>query len=393
MALSETQIRNLKPRDKRYMVRDDNGLYLEVMTSGNKHWRYRYYDDKKEIKLSLGEYPYLSLKDAREKRDDLRRGMEKGIDPKVTLNPPETMSFKKVAAEWYDKHIRGIMSEKYQYKVMSRLERFLFPYVGDTPITEVSAPKILTALRLIEARGMNETAHTVHQICGQVFRYAVASGYAERNPASDLKDALAPVVTKHRASLTDPAKIKELLRAMTAFSGSDTVKNALWFSAYVFQRPGEIRRAEWTEMNLETREWRIPEQKMKMRRPHIVPLSNQACAILEHMKELTGHGRYVFPSIRAANGSTPMSDATITAALRRLGFSGDEMTAHGFRSMASTNLHEQGWHSDAIERQLAHVEGNSVKAAYNYAEYLPERREMMQVWADWLDGLCLKNDR
>jgi integrase len=297
------------------------------------------------------------------------------------------MTFQKIAAEWYEKNIRGVMSKKYQYKVISRLDRFLFPYIGDVPMSEVTAVKILTALRAIEARGMNETTHTVHQICGQVFRYAVASGYVEHNPVPDLKGALAPVVSKHNASLTDPAKIKELLAAMSVFSGSDTVKNALWFSAYVFQRPGEVRHAEWMEINLEKREWRIPADKMKMGRPHIVPLSNQTHAILTHMKNFTGHGRYVFPSIRTPNGASPMSEGTITAALRRLGFSGNEMTAHGFRSMASTILHEQGWHSDAIERQLSHVEGNAVKAAYNYAEYLPERREMMQAWANWLDNL------
>jgi hypothetical protein len=211
------------------MIRDDNGLYLEVMTSGHLHWRYRYHDGKKQNKLSLGEYPYLSLKEAREKRDDLKRGMEHGVDPKTTLNPPETMTFKKVADEWYEKNIRGIMSEKYQYKVQSRIERFLIPIIGDMPIGEITAPKVLIALRAIETRGMNETAHTVHQLCGQVFRYAIASGYVENDPVSPLKGALAPVVSKHNASFTDPAKIKELLAAMSAFDGSDTVKNALWF--------------------------------------------------------------------------------------------------------------------------------------------------------------------
>jgi integrase len=387
MALTETQIRQLKPKDKRYMVRDDNGLYLEVMTSGNKHWRYRYYEGKKEIKLSLGEYPFLGLRDARDKRDDLRRGKAKGVDPKDTLRPPETLTFKKVALEWYEKNVHGIKSEQYQYKVMSRIDRFLFPYIGDTPVNEVTASKILAALRAIEAHGLNETTHTVHQISGQILRYATASGYVEHNPAADLKGALAPVVPKHNASLTDPAKIRDLLCAMAAFSGSNTVKNALWFSAYVFQRPGEVRHMEWAEVNIENREWRIPAEKMKMRRPHIVPLSNQTFEIVKNMEDFTGYGKYVFPSIRTPDGSRPMSENTITATLRRLGFSGNEMTAHGFRSMASTTLHEQGWHSDAIERQLSHVEGNSVKAAYNYAEYLPERREMMQAWADWLDGL------
>jgi integrase len=358
------------------------------MASGNKHWRYRYYDGKKEIKLSLGEYPYLGLKDAREKRDDLKRGKAHGIDPKAVLRPPEALTFRKAALEWYEKNIQGVMVADYQRNVRTRMEYHLFPHIGDMPLNEVTAAKILAALRLIEDRGMPETAHTVHQICTRIFRYAVASGYAEHNPAADLKGALAPRVTKHRASLTDPAKIKDLLRAMDAFLGSHIVKNALWFSAYVFQRPGEVRQAEWVEVNFEAREWRIPDFKMKMRRPHIVPLSNQAYAILEHMKAFTGHGKYVFPALRANRGGTiPMSDHTIVVAIRRLGFGQDEMSAHGFRSMASTTLHEQGWRSDAIERQLAHAEGNAVKAAYNYAEYLPERREMMQAWADWLDSL------
>jgi integrase len=387
MALTEVQIRQLKPKDKRYMILDDNGLYLEVMTSGNKHWRYRYYEGKKEIKLSLGEYPYLGLKDAREKRDDLKRGRARGVDPKVTLRPPEVLTFKKVALEWYEKTVYGIKSEKYQKYEMSRLEHGLFPYIGDTPLNEVSAAKILAALRLLEARGLRETVHMTHQMCCRIFRYAVASGYAEYNPAEGLKGALAPVVPKHHASLTDPAKIRDLLLAMDAFAGSHIVKNALWFSAYVFQRPGEIRRIEWGEVNFEAREWRIPDFKMKMRRPHIIPLSNQAYAILESMKAFTGHGRYVFPAFSSASGAIPIAEHTICAAIRRLGFGKDEMTPHGFRSMASTILHEQGWRSDAIERQLSHVEGNSVKAAYNYAEYLPERREMMQAWADWLDSL------
>jgi integrase len=388
MALTEVQIRQLKPKNKRYMVRDDNGLYLEVMTSGNKHWRYRYYDGGKEVKLALGEYPYLGLKDAREKRDDLKKGKAHGVDPKAALRPPEALTFRKAALEWHEKNVLGIMTKAHQNSVRTRIECYLLPYIGDIPVNEVTAAKILAALRLVEARGLTATVHTLHQICGRIFRYAIASGYAERNPAADLDGALVPRVIKHNASLTDPVKIKDLLRAMDAFPGSHVVKNALWFSAYVFQRPGEIRQAEWAEVNFEAREWRIPAPKMKMRRQHIVPLSNQAYAILEHMKAFTGHGKYIFPSMRAiSSGNVPMSSSTISTALCRLGFGKDEMSPHGFRSMASTILHERGWHSDAIERQLSHVERNAVKAAYNYAEYMPERREMMQAWADWLDGL------
>ena len=267
------------------------------------------------------------------------------------------------------------------------MQRFLFPYIGNRLVNEVTAPEILAALRIVEARGLNDTAHTALQTCGQAFRYAIAAGYAERNPAADLRGALAPVVRKHNASLTEPGQIAELLRAMHSFQGSEVVRLALWFSAYTFGRPGEIRHAEWTEFDLNRAEWKIPAEKMKMRRPHIVPLSKQVLELLNPLQVITGRGRYTFPSIRSIKGIDPMSENTITAALRRLGFGKGEMTAHGFRSMASTNLNEQGWAPDVIERQLAHVEGNSVRAAYNYAEYLPERRRMMQSWADWLDAL------
>jgi integrase len=388
LALTELQIRQLKAKEKRFMVRDDGGLYIEVMSSGNKHWRYRYHDGSKSVKLSLGEYPYVSLREAREKRDELKKGRAHGVDPKNTLHPPVALTFKNVALEWYEKRIKNIKSEKYQYKVLSRMERFLFRCIGEKSIKDVTAPEILAALRVIESQGMNETAHTVHQICGQVFRYAIAAGHAERNPAADLQGALVPVIPKHHGALTGTQDIAGLLRAMDGFNGSFVVKCAVWFSAYTFARPGEVRHAEWTEFNLDAAEWKIPAEKMKKRRPHIVPLSRQVLDILSQMKSWTGQGKYVFPSNRTLNhGERPMSENTVTAALRRLGYTGDEMTAHGFRSMASTTLNEQGWHPDVIERQLAHVEGNSVRAAYNYAEYLPERRKMMQAWADWLDGL------
>jgi integrase len=272
--------------------------------------------------------------------------------------------------------------------VISRLEKFLFPHIGSHPIGGICAYEILIPLRAIEALGMNETAHTVRQIAGQVFRYAVASGYAEHDVTVDIRGALAPVVSRHNPSVTDPREIAGLLAAMRAFEGSPVVRAALWFSAYTFLRPGEVRHIEWGEVNFETAEVRLPAEKMKMRRPHILPLSKQTEGVLTSLRPLTGRGRYVFPSIRVMDaGSVPMSENTINVALRRLGYGKDKMCAHGFRSMASTNLNEQGWPPDVIERQLAHVEGNSVRAAYNYAQYLPERRKMMQAWADWLDGL------
>jgi integrase len=310
----------------------------------------------------------------------------KGISPKS--DAPKEKTFEGVAREWHTAYIAPSKAPQYVYKVLSRLEKFLFPHLGARLIGEIRSHDVLTPLRAIEALGMNETAHTVRQIAGQVFRYAVASGYAEHDVTADLRGALAPVVVRHNASITSPREIAGLLTSMRAFEGSPVVRAALWFSAYSFLRPGEVRRLEWAEVDSETAEVRISAEKMKMRRPHILPLSRQAADILRAMRPLTGHGRYVFPSIRVLNaGNVPMSENTITAALRRLGFGGDKMTAHGFRSMASTNLNEQGWPPDVVERQLAHAEGSSARAAYNYAQYLPERRKMMQWWADWLDGL------
>ena len=388
MALTELQIRQLKAKEKRYMVRDDGGLYLEVMASGNKHWRFRYHDGTKPVKLSLGEYPHISLREARERRDDLKKGKARGIDPKAQLKPAESATFEKVGREWFSKHIDGVRSAGHAETVIYRLERVLFPPLGSRPIKDITAPDLLAVLRTIEARGKLETANRVKQIAGQVFRYGIAIGECERDISADLRGALAPAVPKHHGSLTNVKDIAGLLRTMEGFDGSFVVKCALWFSAYTFARPGEVRHAEWTEFNLDAEEWRIPAEKMKKRKPHIVPLSKQVLEILNQMLSWTGQGKYVFPSNRTLNhGERPMSENTVTAALRRLGYTGDEMTAHGFRSMASTNLNEQGWHPDVIERQLAHVEGNSVRAAYNYAEYLPERRKMMQAWADWLDSL------
>lgn len=382
--LTELQVKAAKPKEKRYMLRDDRGLYLEIMPGGNRYWRMRYWADGKERKLTLGEYPEVSLRVAREKRDAIRLDRSRGIEPGVKKSNGPT--FEEIAREWHTRMIVPDKTPKYIYKTLSRLEKFAFPFIGSHLIGEVSTADLLSMIRAIEARGLNETAHTVHQICGQVFRYAVASGRADRNPAADLKGALTPIVVRHRASLTDPKDIAGLMRAIDSLRDSVIVRCALLFSAYTFQRPGEVRQAEWSEFDFDEKLWRIAAEKMKMRRPHLVPMATQVLKVLEEIRPLTGHGRYVFPSIRTPDGSRAMSEATITAALRRLGYTGEEMTAHGFRSMASTNLNEQGWSSDAIERQLAHVEGG-VRSVYNYAEYLPERRRMMQHWADWLDGL------
>jgi integrase len=330
--------------------------------------------------LALGVYSDMSLKDARERRDEARKLLVNGIDPGETrkaqkADRAEDMNtFEAVAREWFAKYSPNWVAN-HANKIIRRLERDVFPWIGKRPIREINAPELLTVLRRIETRDALETAHRAMQNCGQVFCYAIATGRVERDPSADLRGALPPVKEKHYASITDPKTVRELLSAIEGYRGSFVTQCALKLAPLVFVRPGELRKAEWSEFNLEAAEWRIPAEKMKMQETHIVPLSRQAVAILRELHPLTGSGRYVFPGART-NGR-PMSENTVNAALRRLGYPKDEMTGHGFRSMASTILNEQGWHRDAIERQLAHTERNAVRAAYNYAEHLPERRKMM----------------
>ena len=402
MALSDIKIKALKPgikldgtaTSKPYKVTDEKGLYLEVKPTGSKLWRFKYRFASKEKLLSVGIYPDVSLKQAREQRDELRRQISKGIDPSdirkaEKLSNAGQLSFEYVAREWHQK-FKHRWSEKYALNTISRLEREVFPFIGSKNINDIKAPELLAVLRRMESRGILETAHRVHQKCGQIFRYAVATGRSERDPSTDLKGALPPVKVKHHASIIEPQQIGGLLRAINGYSGSFITICSLKLAPLVFVRPGELRHAEWTEFDLEKAEWRIPAEKMKMASVHIVPLSKQAIAVIETLKPLTGSGKYLFPSIRT--NTRPMSENTVNGALRRLGYTGDEMVGHGFRSMASTILNEQGWNRDAIERQLAHSERDGVRAAYNYAEYLPERKRMMQSWADYLDGLAAGAD-
>ena len=297
-------------------------------------------------------------------------------------------SFEKVAREWYQR-FQPKWSPSHSLDIIQRLEKNIFPQLGSHPIREITASELLAAIRLIEGRGAVESARRVLQMCGQVFRYAIATGQANRDIAADLRGALPPAREKHHASITDPRGVAQLLRAIDGYEGSLVACCALRLAPLVFVRPGELRHAEWAEIDFEKAEWRIPAEKMKMREQHIVPLSRQAVAILRKLHPLTGSGTYVFPSIRTP--ARPMSENTVLAALRRMGYTKDEMTGHGFRSMASTLLNEQGWNRDAIERQLAHGERNAVRAAYNFAEFLPERRRMMQAWADYLAKL--KSDK
>jgi integrase len=391
MALTEMAVRNAKPREKAYKLADEKGLYLFIKPNGSKAWRLKYRFLGKEKTLSIGLYPDVSLSDARNARDNARKQLADKIDPglakqvsKRSAKEAAENSFEAIAQEWYAKY-SSKWSPSHGERILRRLERDIFPGIGRRPISEITALELLTTLRRMENRGAIETAHRAHQNCGQVFRYAIATGRAERDPSSDLKGAIPPAKKKHHASITNTRAIGELLRAINGYQGHFVTQCALRLAPLVFVRPGELRHAEWSEFNLATAEWRIPAEKMKMRVPHIVPLSTQAITILRELRALTGNGKYLFPSVRSAK--RPMSENTVLGALRRLGYTGDEMTGHGFRSMASTLLNEQGWNPDAIERQLAHGERNTVRAAYNYAEYLPERKKMMQHWADYLDGL------
>ncbi|WP_374089353.1 tyrosine-type recombinase/integrase [Methylomicrobium lacus] len=390
--ISDIQARKAKPKDKPYKLADEKGLYLYITPQGGKLWRFDYRYEGKRKTLSLGVYPDVSLSDARDKRDDARKLIAAGGDPseqrkaiKAANAERAANSFEVIAREWHQTHMAD-KTEDHAKRTLTRLEKDVFPWMGARPLADIEAPEILAVLRRVEQRGANELAHNVKRTIGQVFRFAIATGRASRNPVPDLQGALKPVVVEHYAAITDPVKIGELLRAVDGYTGELATRCAFRLSFLVMLRPGEVRKAEWEEINIERKEWRIPAHKMKMRDEHIIPLSQQAIEIFEEIRPLTGHGRYVFPSVRTHE--RPMSENTITGALRRLGYTGNEMTAHGFRAMASTRLNEAHlFHADAIERQLAHGERDSVRAAYHRAQYLPERVKMMQWWADYLDGL------
>ncbi len=392
MALTDIAVKNAKPREKLYRLKDERGLFLEVPPSQGKRWRLRYTvpTTGKETMLSFGTYPDVSLVLARKRRDEARRLLAQGIDPGAARKcekseaRQEEETFELVAREWLAK-ASPAWSKNHTAAVLGRIEADLFPWLGNRPIMGITTPELLAVIRRIESRGAIDIAHRVHQYATKIFQFAVSTGRAERNPAMDLKGALTVAKVKHHSSLTDPKDVSQLLRAIDGYTGHFVTQSALRIAPLLFVRPGELRHAEWREIDLDAGEWRIPGPKMKMREQHIVPLSRQAVEVLRELHPLTGSGKYVFPSVRTP--ARPMSENTVNAALRRMGYTKDEMTGHGFRSMASTILNEQGWNRDAIERQLAHAERNSIRAAYNFAEFLPERRKMMQSWADLLDGL------
>jgi len=385
--LKEIQVRQAKLADgtKRKKLSDGDGMYL-LLTPTGKYWRFDYRFAGKRKTLALGVYPDVSLKRAREKRHEARTSIANRVDPAMqrkATKQAEANSFEAVAREWYEKQ-KPTWKPNHSRTVISRLERDVFPWLGSTPIADIEAPALLGLLRRIENRGAVETAHRIKSICGQVFRFAIATGRAQRDPVPDLKGALRSVKAGSMATITEPKRVGELMRAIQGFTGTFQVQCALQIAPYVFVRPTELRHAEWCEFNLDDAVWTIPASKMKMGRPHIVPLANQVVAILRELQPFSGDNKYLFAG---RDKTRPMSDGTINVCLRRLGFEKKEICGHGFRGMASTLLHGQGWKSDIIERQLAHIEGNSVKAAYNHAEYLPERIKLMQHWADYLDGL------
>jgi integrase len=394
MPLTIAAINNVSAQKKPQKLFDGGGLFLLVSPAGGKWWRFRYKFAGKEKLLSLGVYPEVSLKEARERRDTARKLLGNGVDPGINRKMMKSAnidtgenSFEAVAREWLAKFSPN-WEPGHTNKIARRLERDIYPWFKGRAIRDIAARELLACLRRIEQRGALETAHRAMQNCGQVFRYAIATGRADRDISADLRGALPPAKEKHLASITDPRAVGRLLQAIEGYKGSVITRFALKFAPLVFVRPGELRKAEWKEFDLDKKEWRIAAERMKMREQHIVPLSTQALLIIKELQPLTSSGRYLFPGART-NGR-PMSENTVNAALRQLGFAKDEMTGHGFRSMASTLLNENGWNRDAIERQLAHGERDKVRGAYNYAELLPERRKMMQWWGDYLDDLAKK---
>jgi integrase len=391
MALTDLSIRKTKPSAKQVKIADGRGLYLLVHPNGSKYWRMKYRRAGVEKNLAFGKYPDVSLVEARKRCWDAKNLIAQGIDPSpARLQATTAPTFEKIAREWHELN-RANWTPEHAGTVLRRIEANLLPSLGPQKIHEIDAVSILAALRQIQNRGAVETAHRVKQICSQVFFYAIATGRATHNPTTALKGALKPVNNRHFPSITDPRQVGELLRAIDDYKGSAVTRCALQLAPRLFVRPGELRHAEWSEFDFDQKQWRIPGTKMKMRSPHIVPLSTQSVGFLRELEMFTGGGKYLFPSIRSAQ--RPMSENTVNASLRRLGYTAEEMTGHGFRSIASTMLNEQGWNRDMIERQLAHSERDSVRAAYNHAEYLPQRRQMMQSWSDHLEKLKEENGR
>ncbi|TVT74640.1 MAG: DUF4102 domain-containing protein [Denitromonas halophila] len=392
MPLTDAAIRKVRPAEKPQKLFDGGGLHLVVTPAGGKLWRLKYRIGGRERLLSIGQYPQISLKQARERRDEARAMLAAGVDPAEHKKAAKTAaaggagagSFETVAREWFSKMQPG-WAPSHADRIIRRLERDIFPWLGSKQIASVAAPDVLAVVRKIEDRGRLETAHRALQNCSQVFRYAIATGRADRDPVPDLRGALPAVRETHMPAITDPQEVGALLRVIDGFTGTLVVKTALQLSPLVFVRPGELRTAKWSEVDLDGGEWRY--HVTKTRSEHVVPLARQAVELLRGLHPLTGGGELVFPGLR--DRRKPMSEAAINAALRRMGYdTRTEMTGHGFRAMARTILHEGlGFPPEVIEHQLAHRVPDALGAAYNRTKFLHQRKEMMQQWADYLDEL------
>lgn len=390
MSLTDTTAKNAKPKAKPFKLSDEKGLFLLVTPTGGKWWRLKYRFEKKEKLLSLGVYPDVSLKRAREKRDECRKLLADGIDPSANRQALNTArversanSFEVIAREWFAK-FSPKWAQNHAVRIIRRFERDIFPWIGGKPIAEISSPELLSVVQRIEKRGAIETAHRALTTCGQVFRYAVRTGRATSDPSPVLRGAIPPVKGEQFAAITDPKQVGPLLRQIDGYQGTLAVQCALKLAPLVFVRPGELRGARWEDIDLDVAEWRYNVTKTDTQ--HIVPLATQAVAILRELHALTGNGTYVFPGARSSGRA--MSDNAILAALRRMGIAKDEMSGHGFRAMARTILDEElGVRPDLIEHQLAHAVRYPNGRAYNRTAHLPERRKMMQQWADYLDKL------
>ncbi|MEJ0087941.1 MAG: integrase arm-type DNA-binding domain-containing protein [Pseudomonadota bacterium] len=386
--LTVKEIQAARPREKPYKLYDGHGLYLQVTPTGGRHWRCKYKVQGREKLLSFGPLELVPLAEAREKRDAARKLLLDGKDPgaeRATAKADRTVTFKDVGEEWLGKQA---FSPATLGKARWLFDTWLYPAIGSRPVKDVTTRELLGIVRSAETSGANETAHRIRSRASQVFRYAVAAdnlGGCTRDPAADLRGALAPTVVTHHASVKEPRAVGALLRALDGYDGEPTVCYALKLAPHLFVRPGELRAAEWTEFDEKAKQWRIPAARTKLRREHLVPLSKQVVKLLTELRAHTGRRRFVFPAF--GNSNRYLSENTLGAALRRLGYSGDQMTAHGFRSMASTLLHELGKDTAVIELCMAHKEPNKVKAAYNAAERLPERKKLMQEWSNYLDKL------
>ncbi|MNC14468.1 putative prophage CPS-53 integrase [compost metagenome] len=389
MPLTDLEIRRSKPREKSYTLNDGNGLSLLIEPNGSKGWRFRYRFDGKPKMISLGTYPDVTLNDARLKRDDARKQVAGGVNPsdvrkgdKLAKQGRNENTFEAIAREWYAKRIDR-WSESYGEEMMKTFEADVFPIIGRRPIADIKPMELMAVLSKLDERGATEKLRKVRQRCGEVWRYAIVTGRADYNPAPDLASAFAPHKKEHYAFLASD-ELPDFFRTLNTYSGSSVVKLAMRLQVLTGLRPGELRQGEWAEIDFDKRLWEVPPARMKKRRPHCVPLSDQAIAILEQLRLITGNYRFIFPG--RIQHSKPMSEMAMNVLIRRIGYAG-RVTGHGFRHTMSTILHEQGYNTAWIETQLAHVDKNSIRGTYNHAQYLDGRREMLQWYADYMDSL------